>query len=367
MTSQLLDQESVGQITEGVSAPRDFLATLSAAQPLLNIVFYTPNFYPMIGGVESIVKGLATELTRLGHRVRVLTWARATEPDGFPFRVVRGVSIVGAVRHVWWADVVVHVNISLRGILPLLLAPRPLVVYHNGLYQQHTLSGRLKGLVARRMAINVGCSPFMARVFACATTIPDPYDDALFRRSDALDRTGDLLFVGRLVTDKGGDVLLRALLDLRVTHGLTPRLTIIGVGPEKARLEALTSQLRLAKQVVFKGALVGEALVRAMNSHRILVVPSNYDEPFGVVAIEGIACGCRVIGSDGGGLPDAMGDCGSTFPKGDHVALACKLSQLLTDPFPSASGTQVEAHLNRHTLRAVTEQFVTLFNQVRHA
>ncbi len=42
----------------------------------------------------------------------------------------------------------------------------------------------------------------------------------------------------------------------------------------------------------------------------------------GIVALEGIACGCVVIGSQGGGLKDAIGNCGLTYPNGDVAALA---------------------------------------------
>jgi len=60
-------------------------------------------------------------------------------------------------------------------------------------------------------------------------------------------------------------------------------------------------------------------------------VPSRYQEPFGIVALEGIACGCVVVGSEGGGLREAIGPCGLTFPNGDASALARCLAQLLRD------------------------------------
>ena len=60
--------------------------------------------------------------------------------------------------------------------------------------------------------------------------------------------------------------------------------------------------LGLERQVEFTGVLQGETLVRTLNAHRIMVVPSRTPEPFGVVALEGIACGCVVVGSEGGGL-----------------------------------------------------------------
>lgn len=328
----------------------------------MNIVFYSPNFHPMIGGVENIVKGMATELTAVGHSVRVLTLARPDEPDRFPFRVVRGATSLKSVSHIRWADVVVHVNISLKGILPLLLTPRPLVVYHNGFYDRNTVSGRLKWLVTNRMAINVGCSSYISAIFKCRETIPNPYKDALFRPIADVTRNRELLFLGRLVSQKGCDILLKALHQLKRVHALQPSLTIVGDGPEKPALTALTTRLGLTDQVTFDGARTGDELARCLNRHQIVVVPSTYNEPFGAVGVEGIACGCFVISSDGGGLPDTLGQCGVTFPMGDYVALAGQLQRALSDPTWRAAHQQhAGEHLSRHTLRAVTNRFLQVF------
>ena len=97
-------------------------------------------------------------------------------------------------------------------------------------------------------------------------------------------------------------------------------------------MQKLVADLGLRDQVTFAGAQSGEELARTFNAHRILVVPSRYKEPFGVVALEGIACGCLVVGSRGGGLPEAIGPCGLTFPNADAGALADILERLLRAP-----------------------------------
>ena len=51
-------------------------------------------------------------------------------------------------------------------------------------------------------------------------------------------------------------------------------------------------------------------MVEELNRHEIMVVPSRWNELFGVVALEGMACGCAMLVSDGGGLPDAVGYAG---------------------------------------------------------
>jgi glycosyltransferase involved in cell wall biosynthesis len=112
---------------------------------------------------------------------------------------------------------------------------------------------------------------------------------------------------------------------------LRPTFTIVGSGPEKTRLQQISAELGLSEQVVFAGPKSGSALANELRRHRILVVPSLYEEPFGIVALEGIASGCVAVGSQGGGLKDAIGPCGMTFPNGDVGAFAGCLEKLLSD------------------------------------
>src|SRR6202021_2623014 len=84
--------------------------------------------------------------------------------------------------------------------------------------------------------------------------------------------------------------------------------------------------------VHFTGYANGHNLARLLNAHRLIVIPSIWQEPFGIVALEGMACGCVPVGSAGGGLCDAIGECGDTFPNGDIEALADILRKLLQSP-----------------------------------
>jgi glycosyltransferase involved in cell wall biosynthesis len=124
---------------------------------------------------------------------------------------------------------------------------------------------------------------------------------------------------------------LRALKILQ-SEGLTPDLTIVGSGPEEQTLRRLATELALDRQVTFAGNLSGAALAETLNRHRILAVPSRWAEPFGLVALEGIACGCVVVGSERGGLKEAIGPCGITFENGNEQALAGALREILRSP-----------------------------------
>ena len=130
-------------------------------------------------------------------------------------------------------------------------------------------------------------------------------------------------------------------------------------------MQELAKRLGLDDQVQFRGAQSGAELAATLNQHQILVVPSKYDEPFGVVALEGIACGCAVIGSSGGGLPEAIGPCGITFSNGDIGALESAMERLLTRPLERegliAAGPK---YLARFQPRLVAQRYRELFETV---
>jgi glycosyltransferase involved in cell wall biosynthesis len=91
-----------------------------------------------------------------------------------------------------------------------------------------------------------------------------------------------------------------------------------------------------------------------------MVVPTREGEGFGVVALEGIACGCVVVGSTCGGLPEAIGPCGRTFKNGDPSALAEVLHDLLTQPERWNDDYFVHAkeHLDIHRPSVVVDRYL---------
>jgi len=291
-------------------------------------------FAPSIGGIETVSGLLADEFCRMGHEVTVVT--QTLNGDGDGFRIVRQPSRSELFSLAKWCDVFWHNNLSLRTVWPALLLRKPLVITHQGSYSRRPsgfdLALRLKHALAGR-AKSVAISRFVASCFKPEPiVIPNPYDARTFTlASSGTERTGDLIFVGRLVSEKGLDVLFESLGRLR-SRGLKPRLMVVGAGPEERSLQQLADRLGIHEQVNFAGAKRGTELSEILNRHKILVVPSRYDEPFGVVALEGIACGCVVIGSSGGGLPEAIGPCGITFPNGNAEALANAIEQLLASP-----------------------------------
>ena len=164
--------------------------------------------------------------------------------------------------------------------------------------------------------------------------------------------------MGRLIADKGAHLLVEALSRLR-SEGFCLTLTLVGGGPEEAALRQTAQELGLGHQVRFAGVRRGSELAQLLSAHRVMVVPSICLEGFGVVALEGIACGCLVVGSEGGGLKDAIGACGVTFPNGDVQALTRCLMELFSHPECwRAYRVHATAHLTRHTRAAVAISYL---------
>jgi glycogen synthase len=261
-----------------------------------------------------------------------------------------------------------HACISLKGIWPLLLVPRPLAFSHHTWYRRNDGSKGWQDYIKQfttHFATNISVSEEIANtISAGSTVIPNSYQDNIFHEIPEIVRNQDLVFLGRLVSDKGTNLLISALAQLK-SRGLTPNLTIIGSGPEQVNLEKQARELDVGDQVNFAGVKLDRELAELLNAHKIMVVPSLWEEPFGIVALEGIACGCVVVGSSGGGLKDAIGDCGVTFPNGDTGLLTNALYDLLSDP--AQLGTyrkNATSHLARHTSKAVANQYLRVLEAI---
>jgi len=332
----------------------------------MRILLTTHCFAPSVGGIETVSQVLAEAFAAAGHEVTV-----ATQTPGDPLACTSYVllrrpsprRLTAAARR---ADVVLQNQISLRLGWTTALLRRPCVVAHHMWTARSGpggLNGRLKHLVYRHVH-NIAVSHAMAASLEVASTVvPNPYDESVFNTDPGAVRERDLVFLGRLQPGKGLHVLLAALGRLR-TQKINPTLTVIGTGPEHDALRSRADALGVGSQVHFAGIVRGEDLARMLNRHRLLVVPSIWEEPFGVVALEGLACGLVPIVSDAGGLPDAVGDCGQVVRRDDPTALAEAVATLLADhPARMKLMERAPAHLRRHTPRAVASAYLDVLEK----
>ena len=137
--------------------------------------------------------------------------------------------------------------------------------------------------------------------------------------------TVDLLFVGQLVRGKGVQLLLEAMARMR-----TPRtLDVVGTGNMEAKLKAQAARLGLTERVRWHGFHPNP--FEWMRAAKCVVVPSFWQEPYGLVAAEAAALGKRVVAFAVGGLPEACHGKATLVPPGDVDALARALDGQLGD------------------------------------
>jgi glycosyltransferase involved in cell wall biosynthesis len=143
-----------------------------------------------------------------------------------------------------------------------------------------------------------------------------------------------ILHVARLVQVKGTLHLLRAFARL----GGEAELVIIGDGPLRRSLSAEAVALGIQARVRFLGALPQAEVLAWMRKAAMLVLPSvrtgtGRIEGLGMVSLEAAATGVPVIGSDIGGIPEAVidGETGFLVPERDDAGLASKIGRLLAD------------------------------------
>ena len=304
----------------------------------MRILITSFDFAPSIGGIETAGETLARGLAARGHNVTVVT---ATPGDGgehFPFKVVRQPSHCELLRLVRASDVVWQNHISLRFLWPLLIARKPLVIMHHLVLETDVGSGPRHGTL-KRLACRLGTNAFASEALQKAARLPGPviynaYDSQTFHAMPQIVRDCDVVFLGRLQPYKGPDLLIDAIAQLAKT-GTRLRATIIGSGPEDAALKAQAQKL---------------------NAHRVMVVPSRGEEAFAITALEGMACGCVIVGTRSGGVPEAIGPCGPVIPQDDPVAMADALRKLLDDETIYASyRNAIPAHLAKFTTRALID------------
>ena len=153
--------------------------------------------------------------------------------------------------------------------------------------------------------------------------------------ADRPTREGTILFVGRLIPEKGVEELFDAL---RHIAALLPdwRVVIIGRAPERhrSRYERTLEELRAiwGERLVLKESVPHAEVMQAYALAAITVVPSRWQEPFGRTALEALAQGSAVIASRSGGLPEIVGPAGFLLDAVTPDAIEHAILTLARDP-----------------------------------
>lgn len=128
-------------------------------------------------------------------------------------------------------------------------------------------------------------------------------DAKAFRAKFALPEEKIVLFVGRLVYEKGIHILINAV--PKILSKVNAKFIIVGSGYMKEQLLNIVRSMGLEHKVLFEGFMDEETLVRLQKTADVSVVPSLF-EPFGIVALEAMAAKSPVVVSDTGGLSEIV-------------------------------------------------------------
>lgn len=141
-----------------------------------------------------------------------------------------------------------------------------------------------------------------------------------------------IFYVGRLVQEKGVQVLLNALPLVREQFP-DVRLVIAGTGPYEEELQRQSAIRGLDPHVVFGGYIDDYTRNQLYHWSSVAVFPSLY-EPFGIVALEAMAAGTPVVVGDVGGFQETVthGENGLKAVPGDPASLARQIGTLLSSP-----------------------------------
>jgi len=160
--------------------------------------------------------------------------------------------------------------------------------------------------------------------------IPNFFSPPINKRFDRTDDSFTILYVGRIIQEKGVDVLINAFSRI-VSRNQKIKLVIVGDGEEIITLKKLVQKLELTNQVVFTGFVDGTKRFDYYSKADVFVHPANWPEPFGRSLLEAMSFDVPVIVSDVGAPPEIVGDAGLVFKSNDVEDLKCKLELLLYD------------------------------------
>jgi glycosyltransferase involved in cell wall biosynthesis len=323
----------------------------------MNICILTWEFPPrIVGGIARHCYGLSRALSKLGHEVYLVTLEFPGTPD---FEIIEGTKVyrvrieLGHPNFITWALIfnhfmekkvamlsrevdfdVIHIHdwlTTLAGIIAKDYLNKPLVcTVHStevgrvqelrspdsylidGLEWWMLYESKFITLCSNSMKKEV-CDHFRVpseKIHVIPNAIDTPeykikIDRESVKRRYGIDPSEKLvLYIGRLVPQKGVEYLIRAA-PMILRNQQNAKFIIAGDGWSRNQLEGLAASMGLGNKIKFLGFISEDERIQLLLSADALVVPSLY-EPFGIIALEGMAAGVPVIVSNVGGLSEIV-------------------------------------------------------------
>ncbi len=373
----------------------------------MRILIINSEYPPIGGGAGNASANIARELVRLGQEVTVLTahfgnLPRASNLDGVQvlrikamrrhldrssaieqivFMIASSFYTLNLIRK-WRPDVVIAFfgvpsgaaawcanlisgipyYISLRGGDVPGFRPYDFALYHKLIAPLlRSIWRRSLGLVANSSGLRDLAAAFDKDV--PILVIPNGVDLEHFKPMDRDWENPQILFVGRLVFQKGLDILFKALKDLKDQPW---KLAVVGDGPERETLQSMVQAYGISDRVKFECWLGGNALLHQLQKANLFVFPSRHEGMPNAV-LEAMACGLPVIASHIAGNEELVidGENGLLVPAEDSIAMRDALSELLGNSnkrqqMGAASRKSIEAN---YSWSQIAKQYLTLIEK----
>jgi glycogen(starch) synthase len=331
----------------------------------MRVIFWTELFWPYIGGVQVLGTKLILALRERGYEFAIVTSHGALDlPDQDTYRgvpihrfhfwkalatremdmVIEAKQQVAKLKRAFKPDLV-HINFTDPSVFFHLQTtdahPAPMLVSIRVALPRQ--GGGLDTLLGQTLRSAHWVTANSAAVLAEAhRLVPEitTYSSLVYNGLDVPGTTPEplprdpprLLCLGLLMTVKGFDLALTALASLayRFPH---IRLVIAGDGPARTELEKQADELGVSHLVDFVGWVTPENVPALMNGATVVVMPSRWEEAFGLVALEAALMARPVVATRVGGLPEVVvhGQTGLLVEKNDSRALGEAIAILLDD------------------------------------
>ena len=333
----------------------------------MKILYFTPLFFPNIGGMETLAMNALPRLQEKGYQFTILTSlsSQASTPfdefEGIPIyrlpminslqqhdlkAMIKTRQNVAKIKREFKPDLI-HINfggipVGYFHISTLHANPAPtLMTIHTSIkhmaVDKDALVGKLLRIadwittVSQAMREDIisrmpSVSPQLSMIH---NGVPTPSLAPLPLNFDA----PTLLCFGRIVSEKGFDLAIDALVHL-IPEFPTIMLIIAGTGPELTTLKAQAKELGIKEHVIFTGRVKPQSMPALINQVTVVIIPSRWREPFGLVAIEAALMARPVIATNVGGLSEVIfdGRTGILVEKDNSAALANAIQYLLNQP-----------------------------------
>jgi L-malate glycosyltransferase len=303
----------------------------------------------------------AVNFSRPGRTMATLArWFAAERPELVHFHFIGPYSRYVSAAKLAGAQVLVHHHLCpavVGGVRGALKRARGAVL--NSLVDVHVAVSRF---VVQSVAAAYAVAPERVEIVENGIDLTRfrGIDGRRVRRELGVGDTPLVVCVARLDDEKGGETLLRAV--PRIDRGA--HLAFAGEGPRLADWRQLVDRLGVAQRVHFLG--LRNDVEELMAASDVVVVPSEYEEAFGLAVVEAMAAGRPVVVTRSGAMPELVGEAGIVVPKRDPPAMAAAVNRVLGDPALSARMAAVgrERAERRFDMQAFLDRTVELYTCV---